>query len=285
MISHQTLRRLVYFAAIAEAGSIRGAAIRLNLSVPVLSEALSELEDELGISLATRTTRRFALTEAGIHAHSAAQQILDTAQSLRSLTSDVPPLFGTLGLTVPVELAGFWLPDRIQPFRAEHPDIVFNIEVTDTVIDLQASAIEIAIRTEYIAPGERSHSPENLPLVVVARTLPVVDPNGVVPTPLIDSQVDRKLNATARDGTALRLNFEQTFRVTNRSAALALARAGVGAVMVMRRSVETDLATGALVEILPDFEFGSIDLNLHFRDRLPGKPAKTFAEFLGFLDI
>lgn len=281
MISHQTLRRLVYFAAIAETGSIRGAALRLNLSVPVLSEALSELEAELGISLATRTTRRFALTDAGKQAHAAARRILETAQSLSDLTCHRQPLVGTLGITLPVELAGFWLPRKIRRFLVDHPGIVFDIDVTDTVIDLHAGPTELAIRTDYIAPRDRSRSAENLPLVVVASTATPVDAHGNVPIPLIDSQRDRKLLATANDGTVLALSFAQTLRVTNRAAALALARAGVGAAMVMRGSVEDDLTSGALVEVLPDFEFGSIDLNLHFRDRMPGRAAQAFAASLG----
>jgi DNA-binding transcriptional LysR family regulator len=276
MISHQTLRRLVYFAAIAETGSIRGAATRLGLSVPVVSEALSELEADLGVSLATRTTRRFALTEAGIRAHAAAQQILETAQGLSDLTSDRQPLEGTLGITLPVELASFWLPERIKAFRAEHPNIVFDIDFTDAVIDLRAGTVEVAIRTDYVAPGDLSRSTENLPLVVVASTPAAVDATGAVPLPLIDSLLDRKILATSPSGDVLPLIFTQTHRVTNRSAALALARAGVGAVRVMRGSVEADLVTGALVELLPGFAVGSLDLNAHFRDRLPGKEAQAF---------
>lgn len=282
MISHQTLRRLIYFAAIAETGSIRGAAKQLNLSVPVLSEALSELEAELGISLATRTTRRFALTEAGVQAHTAARQMMVAAQGLTDLTSDKQPLVGTLGITLPVELAGFWLPSKIMAFRADHPEVVFDIDVTDTVLELHASKTEVAIRTEFVAPGDRSHSSQNLPLVVVARDSVRVDQSGVVPVALIDSRLDRKLFATSRYGAVLQLSFSQTIRVTNRAAALGLARAGVGAAMVMRGSVEAELAAGTLVEVLPDFEFGSIDLTAHFRDRMPGRAAQKFVTSLGF---
>lgn len=281
MTSHQTLRRLVYFAAIAEAGSIRGAAMRLNLSVPVLSEALSDLEAELGISLASRTTRRFALTEAGVQTHAAAQQIIQTVQGLSGLTSAAQPLAGTLGVTLPVELAGFWLPEKIMAFRAKHPKLIFDINVTDTVVDLKAGAIEVAIRTEYVTLGDCSRAMQNLPLVVVAKNPVHVAADGTVPVPLIDSQLYRKLSATAPDGTVLPLSFPQVIRVTNRAAALDLARNGVGAVMVMRGSVEVELSNGALVEVLPDFAFGSIDLKAHFRDRMPGRSATAFVASLG----
>lgn len=282
MISHQTLRRLVYFAAIADAGSIRGAARRLNLSVPVLSEALSELEAELGVTLAARTTRRFELSEAGVLTQKAAQQILDTARGLTDLTSLHRPLQGVLSMTVPVELAGFWLPGKVTDFCAEHPGVRFDIDVTDSVVDLRASKIEVAIRTEYVAPDVQSRSTENLPLVVVAHAPVHVDPFGSVDVPLIDSQSNRRLVATSRKGSrAVPLTFSRTHRVTNRAAALQLARAGLGAVMVMRGSIEDELASGALVEIIPDHDFGSIDLHAVYRDRLPGPVARAFVLSLG----
>lgn len=282
MISHQTLRRLVYFAAIADAGSIRGAATRLNLSVPVLSEALSELEAELGVSLATRTTRHFELTEAGERTQLAAQTILESANGLSDLTSTTPQLDGTLCLTVPVEVAGFWLPQKLKAFRQKHPKVTFDVDVTDDVIDLRTSKVEVAIRTDYVPPHAPPRSAVNLPLVVVANGAIAVGEDGVVEMPLIDSQTDRKLFATPRDGGAMcPLTFSRTDRITNRSAALQLARHGLGAVMVMRGSVVSELASGALSAILPDHDFGSVDLNCQFRDRLPSQTALIFAREIG----
>ncbi|MEY1554360.1 LysR family transcriptional regulator [Yoonia sp. R2331] len=277
---------MVYFAAIAEAGSIRGAAARLNLSVPVLSEALSDLEAELGVTLATRTTRSFKLTHVGQRTQRAAQDILDRAKGLSDLTATDRPLQGRLSLTVPVEIAGFWLPRMLSGFRAKHPEVVFDIDVTDSVVDLRASKIEVAIRTEYVAPAQESQSRVNLPLVVVSGGSAVVDPNGVVNIPLIDSRADRKLLATSRhDGSILPLTFFQSHQITNRAAGLQMARSGLGAIMVMRGSVSADLESGDLVEILPNYDFGSIDLKCHFRDRLPSPIARVFAREMGLSSL
>ena len=108
-----------------------------------------------------------------------------------------------------------------------------------------------------------------------------MDAEGGVPIPLIDSRLDRKLVATAPDGTKLPLHFTQTLRVTSKAASLALVRAGVGAALVMRGSVEAELARGDLAELLPGAEFGSIELRAVFRDRMPGQAAKAFAASLG----
>ncbi len=59
------LEYLAAFAAIAETGSMTGAAARLSISKSVVSERLLELERTLGSRLVERTTRRLALTEDG----------------------------------------------------------------------------------------------------------------------------------------------------------------------------------------------------------------------------
>lgn len=281
MISHQTLRRLIYFAEIAEAGTIRGAAARLNLSVPVMSEALSELEAELGVSLATRTTRRFELTAAGETVHRAARGIQETAQNLSNISAKNQPMTGRLSMTVPVELAGFWLHPHLSAFQTKHPDVTFDIDVTDTVMELRAGPVELAIRTAYVGPTERSRSKINLPLTVVAKSRVAVTSDGNVDLSLIDSSLARKLSATSRqNGLVRNLIFAKTHRTTSRLAALELVRAGMGATMVIRGSVTDDLAKGRLVELMPDHSFGSIDLEAHFRDQLPSRAAQAFVDAL-----
>ena len=60
-----TLNQLLVFRAIAESHSIRGAARRLGLSAPSVSQTLRQLEAEVGLPLFKRTTRQMALTDAG----------------------------------------------------------------------------------------------------------------------------------------------------------------------------------------------------------------------------
>ncbi|WP_313389780.1 LysR family transcriptional regulator, partial [Achromobacter aegrifaciens] len=59
------LNRLAMYAAVAEAGSFTAAADALGTTKAVVSFNIKQLEQELGVALLTRSTRRLALTEAG----------------------------------------------------------------------------------------------------------------------------------------------------------------------------------------------------------------------------
>ncbi|MGB0662060.1 MAG: LysR family transcriptional regulator [Mangrovicoccus sp.] len=123
LVSHQTLRRMAYFAAVAEAGSLRGAARNLDLSVPVLSTALVELEEELGLSLATRSTRRFELTEEGRQVRDHAQAMLAEVDAARHLSQSFQVLSGRLRLALPSELVLLWAPHLMRRMRQSHPKV------------------------------------------------------------------------------------------------------------------------------------------------------------------
>ena len=77
------LKQLEYFTAIAEAGSITGAAAQLHIAQPPLSHQLRALEEELGVQLVQRGPRRCTLTEAGRHLYERARQILELTETTR----------------------------------------------------------------------------------------------------------------------------------------------------------------------------------------------------------
>lgn len=75
--------KLRYFCAVAETGSVRGAADILHVSPPALSKAIHHIEDELGIRLFLRSGRNIVLTDAGRRLAEKSRAILKEIEDLR----------------------------------------------------------------------------------------------------------------------------------------------------------------------------------------------------------
>ncbi|MEO0976703.1 MAG: LysR family transcriptional regulator [Pseudomonadota bacterium] len=283
--SAQTLRRMTYFAAIADAASIRGAAEQLGVSVPVVSEALSDLEEELGVTLAVRTTRKLELTQTGAAFSVAVTRMLSAAREALDTVAPGRPVSGKISITLPVELAAHWLPERMAVFQQMHPGVAFRIEASDLVTGLKGSSFDMAVRAAYVPPGTGEEGFENLPLVAVARAVPDIrceaGSRRVLALPFLKAYgVERIDIADAETRQVFQLVSETAIEINNRDAAIAMARKGLGFALVTQAAVRDDLNTGTLVNILPGADFGQVSLRCLMRDRLPSPAAEAFRDFL-----
>ncbi|MBR7069663.1 MAG: LysR family transcriptional regulator [Oxalobacter sp.] len=120
------IRQLRYFCAIAEEGQISRAAKRLHIAQPPLSHQLKLLEEELGVQLIERNTRRMSLTQAGHLFYQRATQILGlmhaTVDDVRDMEEN---LSGTLAVGSPPAVGSLYVPDRICRFHQEYPQVHF----------------------------------------------------------------------------------------------------------------------------------------------------------------
>jgi DNA-binding transcriptional LysR family regulator len=285
--SHQTVRRLTYFAAVAQAGSIRGGAEVLGLSVPVVSAALSELEEELGVTLAARTTRSFRLTPVGQEVHAATQDMMRAADKVGEVAGKTPeaPLQGTLSISVTTEMATHWLPDRLARFMANHPDLRLHVDARDDVVPLNMSRFDLAIRMNgpMTRKDARGQSFVDLCCVVPPGTLGRPSGSGwVFDVPLLTpSDGAPELFGHAKsDGSPVRLEFASAMTVTNREAARRMAASGLGAALVLADAAARDQARGEVDFAVPDVDFGVVCHRVMMRDALPSAAARAFAHFL-----
>lgn len=145
-----SLRKIACFVATAEAGSVSSAAKRLNLSQAALSEALIDLEHELGVDLFVRHKAR------GVTLTSAARQLLPEARQLVRHAEDFQALVHGAGSEVGGELIvgcfptllPFVLPKLLGGFRVDHPEVTVRL-VEDTQLNLEqamlAGTVDLAI--------------------------------------------------------------------------------------------------------------------------------------------
>jgi DNA-binding transcriptional LysR family regulator len=115
------LRQLQYFVAVAEMESISGAARQLSVAQSAVTEAVKELEGDLGTALLERNGRGIALTHKGQQFLRHASRILEAvADARRSFADDAVPA-GELHLGASSLVAGYILADLIARFRRAFP--------------------------------------------------------------------------------------------------------------------------------------------------------------------
>lgn len=122
-----TLRQLQYFIAVAEEGTVSGAAQSLSISQSAVTEAIKELEHDLGVELFERHRRGLTITQKGHQFYRHAARILaDVSDARRSFAAEVALPPGRLNLGATSLVAGYVLSDLLARFRRAFP----SVEVT-----------------------------------------------------------------------------------------------------------------------------------------------------------
>lgn len=134
-----TLRQLEYLVAVAEELSFRAAAERCHVSQPALSEQIRLLEEQLGVRLFERDSKRVALTEAGAHVLERARAVLGDVDTLvDAALGQGGPLSGTLVLGAIPTVAPYVLPGLVAAARAAHPRLRLVLREAQTATLLEA---------------------------------------------------------------------------------------------------------------------------------------------------
>ncbi|QEI06838.1 LysR family transcriptional regulator [Pigmentiphaga aceris] len=133
------------FVAIAQTGSLTGAAQRLNIPLPTVSRRLKELERELKVQLVQRAAKGTVLTDAGVrlleHAAVGIEALQDAEHAVQS---DQMSLKGRLRLSLPQTFEPWW--KLIASFQNRYPDIEVLVYATERRMDLYEDGIDVALR-------------------------------------------------------------------------------------------------------------------------------------------
>jgi DNA-binding transcriptional LysR family regulator len=127
------------FVSVLDQTSFAGAAKKMGLSPPRVSELVRSLEERLGVRLVERTTRSVAATEAGERLLARLRPVLDDYQAaLDSMSEFRDKPAGMVRLTVAPPAAEFVLAPVLGEFFAEYPEITLEISVSGALTDIVA---------------------------------------------------------------------------------------------------------------------------------------------------
>ena len=137
------------FEAVARHLNFRAAAEELSLTQSAVSRQIQALEDEVGTALFLRHTRAVEMTSAGnqlLRAAGSALERIDAA--VRQIRQSAGRK--SVAITTWASFASMWLIPRLEAFQREHPDIDIRIDASDIAVDLSTADVDLALR--YAVP-------------------------------------------------------------------------------------------------------------------------------------
>lgn len=132
------LRHLRYFVAVADEKNFTRAAERLHIAQPPLSRQIQQLEEELGVVLIEKGSRPLRLTEAGKFFHAHAQELLDKATDLKTMTLRVGQIDRKFAIGFVASTLYGLLPEIVRRFRHRFESVEISFHEMTTMEQLQA---------------------------------------------------------------------------------------------------------------------------------------------------
>jgi DNA-binding transcriptional LysR family regulator len=147
-----SLEDYAMFVKIMDAGSISVAAKLGHHSVQNVSRALARVESELGVVLARRTTRSFAPTSAGQKLLQRLRKIIsELDRAKEELHEEAGRLAGDTKISSSTLFGPKFVVPAIAAFLAHHPEVTFDLRVSDNFVDPISADVDIAIRIGFLS--------------------------------------------------------------------------------------------------------------------------------------
>ncbi|WP_285317418.1 LysR family transcriptional regulator [Stenotrophomonas maltophilia group sp. Smal35] len=147
-----TLDEMQAFLSVIDSGSISAAAEQLGQTPSGVSRALGRLEDKLGITLLTRTTRRLHLTAEGEAFLRHARTIIDAVESAEEqMAARRERPAGRLRVDAAMPFVLHVIAPLVAGYRARYPEVQLELNSSDRYIDLLERRTDLAIRIGPLA--------------------------------------------------------------------------------------------------------------------------------------
>ena len=245
------------FITVVDAASFSRAAARLELPQSTVSRQVGALERHLGAALLKRTTRSIALTSEGQVYYEAALRALAAVDEAEAAVGLHGALGGQVRLTAPLTLAQSRVIAMLAEFQRLQPRIEVDLRVSDHALNLVSDNLDFAIRVGAIGDSRSIARRIGTARRVMVASPAYLEQYGVPRQPVdlaAHNCLSYSLLATGNKwvmGEGLPIEVSGNFRADSPDALRAAALAGIGIAVNARWLFEDDLASGRLVELLP----------------------------------
>lgn len=278
------------FVEVVERGSQTAAADALEMSRAMVSRYLGELETWVGARLLHRTTRKLSLTGAGEQLLGQCREMLAMADAMQSVsrTDEAAPR-GTLRIACSQSLAQAWLMHALDDFTRLYPQVSVDLLVGSQAVNLVEARIDLALRiTNQLDPNLIARQ------LAVCRSVVCATPaylarHGTPQRPedlaqhncLSYAYFGRSIWEFSRAGEPHAVAVSGNLSANESMVLLEAVLADIGISLQPRYSVGAHLRSGALVQLLPDYEPQQLGIHALYGTRRQMPPAlRALLDFL-----
>jgi DNA-binding transcriptional LysR family regulator len=293
-MNHPDLNDLQFYAMVVEHGGFAAAERALGVPKSRLSRRIAQLENELGVRLLQRSTRKFAVTEVGQSVYRHAQTMLAEAQAAREAVDRVSAApRGTIKVSCPVALAQELLAPLLPQFMKTHPQVRIQLHVSNRRVDVIQEGFDVALRvrsqlTDDSEMVARSFGQLRELLVASPRYLDRIgrpqlpaDLAGHTTLSMSDDDARQRWTLHGPEGQVQRVDLTPALMAQDFPLLLAAARDGLGVVLLPELSCAEAIRKGELEVVLPEWNLPQGICHAIYPSRRGLLPAvRVFIDFL-----
>jgi DNA-binding transcriptional LysR family regulator len=270
----KNLSHFIAFDAVARHLSFAKAARELGLAPSSVAKSISKLESRIAVKLFNRTTRSVRLTQEGLALHQQCAQVLADIQALDQLADATSShVQGVLRVSAPIGYGSKVIMPVVSRLLERHSELRIDLRLSDDRVDIVSLGLDAAIRFGQLADSNLVSRPlERQPLMLCASSrylqhhpLPDapedLDGHTIIGFRMPGSGRNRPLEFTVR-GEVIKALIEPRLQVNQGAAMLDALLTDCGMGQLPLFMVQSLLATGELVELLPAYRPPTLDVTL-----------------------
>lgn len=266
------------FIQVVEQGSFTKAADILQIHRPTVSKAIQQIEDDLGVKLIHRTTRKLSITAEGDEFYHHARHVLAEVNDMMASFSPTLPPRGRLRLDVPLALAHAILIPNLKDFQAQHPGIEVVLVSSDKKTDLITEGVDCLVRLGALQNSSFISRRIGDIRMVTCAAPSYLQQHGR-PETLADLKQHQAVNFFSdhsrdvmewkfiENGSVVSLRPTSSVLVDNSDILLSCGLAGLGIIQATCDALAPHIASGALEEVLTQYPSVSKPVSVMYPDR------------------
>ncbi|OOR99198.1 LysR family transcriptional regulator [Haemophilus paracuniculus] len=268
------LNAISLFCRIIETQSFKQAAELEQISNAMATKLIAQLEESLNVRLLNRTTRKISPTEAGMLYYERCLPILNELQEAESCVSNITStLHGKLKISLPIDFGIRFIVPYLDQFFATYPNLQLDLDFSDRRVDMVADGFDLVLRI-----GQLEDSSIIAKRVAQSHHLLVASPAYLAqfgtPTSLAELENHRFIVYERHSqwqfqhqGQTLKYKPTANIQSNNGTSLVQMTKNGLGIANLPLFLIAPALATGELVQILPDHAQQPFDISLLYPNR------------------